>query len=261
MAQRPRAPENRPRHRKQESGGRHRPAALAALSSLFEYLCEKNAVSHNPVKGVKRPRAESGEGKTPAIGDHQARELLTTPGEKTIKEKRDRAILSTLLFHALRREELCKLKVKDLTHVRRGVPHLNVSGKGEKTRYLPLHSGHQRTDPRLPGGCRPRRGRERHTVPADPEQPHRPARQGAHTRRGLQAGAGVFSGARFRDRRPRAARDGRHQCARSSGRHRQAKVQEWLGHANIATTRIYDHRKMRRRIVPHSRLITNCLRD
>src|SRR5271170_5478581 len=39
---------------------RHR---LAALSSLFEYLCEKNAVTHNPVKGVKRPRAESGEGK------------------------------------------------------------------------------------------------------------------------------------------------------------------------------------------------------
>jgi hypothetical protein len=44
---------------------------LAALSSLFEYLCEKNAVTHNPVKGVKRPRSESGEGKTPALGDHQ----------------------------------------------------------------------------------------------------------------------------------------------------------------------------------------------
>jgi integrase len=43
---------------------RHR---LAALSSLFEYLCEKNAVSHNPVKGVKRPKVESGEGKTPAL--------------------------------------------------------------------------------------------------------------------------------------------------------------------------------------------------
>jgi integrase/recombinase XerD len=99
---------------------RHR---LAALSSLFEYLCDKNAVTHNPVKGVKRPNAESGEGKTPAIGDHQARELLTAPGDETIKAKRDRAILSNLLYHALRREELCKLKVRDFRHARRGVLH------------------------------------------------------------------------------------------------------------------------------------------
>jgi integrase/recombinase XerD len=117
---------------------RHR---LAALSSLFEYLCGKNAVSHNPVKGVKRPRAESGEGKTPALGDHQARQLLTAPETETVKAKRDRAILSTLLFHALRREELTKLRVKDFNQARRGVPHLKVSGKGEKTRYLPLHPG------------------------------------------------------------------------------------------------------------------------
>ncbi len=48
---------------------------LAALSSLFEYLCERNAVTHNPVKGVKRPQVETYEGKTPAIGDNQARAL------------------------------------------------------------------------------------------------------------------------------------------------------------------------------------------
>ena len=127
--------------RKRELGGatiRHR---LAALASLFEYLCEKNAVTHNPVKGVERPKTESGEGKTPAIGDHQARKLLDAPEDDTIKSKRDRAILSTLLFHALRREELCKLKVKDFRHARKGVPHLKVSGKGGKTRYLPLHPG------------------------------------------------------------------------------------------------------------------------
>src|SRR5689334_17412073 len=68
-----------------------------------------------------------------------ARELLAAPGGETVNEKRDRAIRSTLLYHALRREELCKLKVKDFRHARRGVPHLRVSGKGEKTRYLPLH--------------------------------------------------------------------------------------------------------------------------
>jgi site-specific recombinase XerD len=91
---------------------------LAALSSLFEYLCDKNAVTHNPVKGVKRPRAESDEGKTPALGDHQARKLLAAPDADTLKSKRDRAILSTLLFHALRREELCKLKIKDFRNTR-----------------------------------------------------------------------------------------------------------------------------------------------
>jgi hypothetical protein len=37
---------------------------FASLASLFEYLCERNAVTHNPVKGVERPKTESGEGKT-----------------------------------------------------------------------------------------------------------------------------------------------------------------------------------------------------
>jgi integrase/recombinase XerD len=36
---------------------RHR---LASLASLFEYLCEKNAVTHNPVKGIERPRTPRG---------------------------------------------------------------------------------------------------------------------------------------------------------------------------------------------------------
>ena len=29
---------------------------LSAISSLFDYLCEHNAVPHNPVDGVKRPK-------------------------------------------------------------------------------------------------------------------------------------------------------------------------------------------------------------
>jgi site-specific recombinase XerC len=47
---------------------RHR---LVSLASLFQYLCGRNAVTHNPVKGVQRPTAETAEGKTPALGDHQ----------------------------------------------------------------------------------------------------------------------------------------------------------------------------------------------
>ena len=219
---------------------RHR---LAALSSLFEYLCDKNAVTHNPVKGVKRPRSESGEGKTPAIGDHQARDLLAAPAEDTIKDKRDRAILSTLLFHALRREELCKLKVRDFRHARRGVLHLNVSGKGEKTRYLPLHpgtnaliydyleaAGHGEDE----NGALFRPIRNNRTGRLDkaltPDGVYKLVRQ-------YSAQLGFLIGAHAL----------RATAATNALDHQAdiAKVQEWLGHANIATTRIYDHRKTR----------------
>jgi integrase/recombinase XerD len=42
---------------------------LAALSSLYAYLCERHAVWHNPVLGVKRPRSMNRDGVTPALGD------------------------------------------------------------------------------------------------------------------------------------------------------------------------------------------------
>lgn len=113
---------------------------LAALSSLFEYLCEANAVVSNPVKGVKRPKMGSAEGKTPAIGDHQARALFKASDAGTLRGQRDRAILSTLLYHGLRRAELCALTV-GCVQQRRGVAHLRVHGKGGKIRYVPLHPG------------------------------------------------------------------------------------------------------------------------
>jgi integrase/recombinase XerD len=228
---------------RRELGGatlRHR---LAALSSLFEYLCERNAVSHNPVKGVKRPKVESGEGKTPALGDHQARDLLTAPGEESIKEKRDRAILSTLLYHALRREELCKLKVKDFRNMRRGVPHLVVSSKGEKTRYLPLHPGtnaliHDYLEAAGHSGdetgplFRPIRNNRTGRVDKalDPDMIYKLV-QKYSAELGFEIGAHAL----------------RATAATNALDHQAdiAKVQEWLGHANISTTRIYDHRKTR----------------
>ena len=107
---------------------------LAALSSLYAYLCEHHAVPHNPVLGVTRPRSMNREGKTPALGDHQARSFWR-PRRRTLKGKRDRAILATLLYHAIRREELCKLKVGDVQQ-RQGVPYLRIEGKGDKIRYI-----------------------------------------------------------------------------------------------------------------------------
>jgi site-specific recombinase XerD len=213
---------------------------LAALSSLYEYLCEKNAVSFNPVKGAKRPKNDSNEGKTPALGDHKARALLDAPNPATLKGKRDRALLAVLLYHGLRREELCLLKVRDI-HDRRGVLHLRVHGKGGKLRYVPLH-------------------------PASAERLHTYLEAAGH---GAVPDAPLFQPMR----RTGAAitADGVYKCVLAWAAHAKisvdgfgvhslrataatnaldheadiAKVQEWLGHANIATTRLYDRRKSR----------------
>ena len=61
---------------------------LTAVSSLFAYLCEQNAVLHNPVDGVKRPKSQRREGTTPALSDEQARALLSAPqGEAALPKK------------------------------------------------------------------------------------------------------------------------------------------------------------------------------
>jgi len=220
---------------------------LAALSSLFEYLCESNAVTHNPVKGVKRPPVESWQGKTPALGDPQARSLLEAPDAKTLKGKRDRAILSALLYHGIRREELAKLKVKDYNQMRRGVPHLRIKGKGGKMRFIPTHpgtltlieeylevAGHG-PNPDAPLFRPVKNNVHGHTMtPLTPDSIYFEVvlkylrklgifgeNMGPHVMRATAATNALDNGADI------------------------AKVQEWLGHANIATTRIYDHRKTR----------------
>jgi len=116
---------------------------LSALSSLFDYLCERNAVTGNPVDGVKRPMANGNEGSTPALGDSQARKLLEAPPADTLKGARDRAILATLLYRGIRREELCGLRVKVLQS-RQGVTHFRIKGKRDKIRFVPVNAAAQR---------------------------------------------------------------------------------------------------------------------
>ena len=219
---------------------------LSALSSLFEHLCECNAVLHNPVDGVSRPKVESYEGKTPALGDHQARELLNAPDRETLKGKRDAAILSTLLYHGLRREELCSLKVRDVTQ-RRGVLHLRVHGKGDKLRYIPLHPGTAESITEYV---------EAAGHGADPASPlFRTIRNNitmkkdaAMTTDGVykvvmwyarKIGIGTIEGLGVHSLRATAATNALEHEADIS------KVQDWLGHSNISTTRMYDRRKHR----------------
>lgn len=220
---------------------------LSALSSLFQYLCESNAVTHNPVKGVSRPNEGSNEGKTPALGDAQARRLLAAPDPETLKGKRDQAILSVLFFHAVRREEVANLKLKDM-HQRQGVLHFRIKGKRDKLRYLPVNpnsqrliteylkaSGHQ--DDKSGPLFRPLRNNVTHTLRKHlhPDSLYRLVRKYAQEAR-LE---GEVEGRWVHLARATAITNALENDADI------AKVQEWAGHANIATTRLYDRRKLR----------------
>ncbi len=218
---------------------------LSAVSDLFEYLCESNAVTHNPVRGVARPKDGANEGKTPALSDAQAKALGDAPPENTLKGRRDRAILSVLLYHALRRAELCTLRVKDFS-LRRGVKNFTVHGKGGKIRYVPVHPKAVRLI------------EEYLLVAGHAEEGDGPLFR-VITNRSSQKALGISPGSIYRDVVARYARElgilsegvGPHSlratAATNALEHGSdiARVQEWLGHSSISTTRLYDKRHMR----------------
>jgi site-specific recombinase XerD len=221
---------------------------LAALSSLYAYLCDRNAVLHNPVLGVKRPRSMNRGGVTPALGDHQARMLLEAPSEKTLKGKRDRAILATFLYHGIRRDELCKLKVWDI-HQRQGVSYFRIGGKGDKVRYveaspaalrlIALYLEAAKHGEDLDGPLfRPVKNNTTKTLakPLHPTSVYQDVVMHYARQTGL---AETVHGICVHAMRTTAATNALDHNSDI------AKVQEWLGHSDISTTRVYDKRQSR----------------
>ena len=218
---------------------------LSALSSLFSYLADKNAVEINPVSGVKRPSVESNIGKTNPLSDDQAKQLLAAPGTDSIKGIRDRAILAAHLYQGIRRDELARLDVKSRVE-RRGVKHMAVLGKGNKIRYIPEHpavteaieeylavAGH---------------GEDLAAPLFQPVKNNTTGQLEKHLTgdgiykivKSYAAAAGISPDAVH----PHAFRT----TAATNAIENDAPlnwVQEYLGHANVSTTRLYDHSKSR----------------
>jgi site-specific recombinase XerD len=218
---------------------------LSALSDLYDYLCEKNAVADNPVHGVERPKEGANQGKTPAISDTQASALLEAPPRSTLKGKRDRAILAVFLFHAVRRAELCDLRVKDYGD-REGIKHLTIHGKGGKIRFIPAHPSAARSIEAYLEAAG-------HRGEADSPLFRSAAANAKNTEKRLNPGS-VYRNVvmHYCERLGIAAEGlGPHALRATSATNALqngsdiAEVQEWLGHSSISTTRLYDKRKMR----------------
>ena len=200
---------------------------LSSVRGLFAYLLRRGALPGNPALGVQAPKVQR---RLPgALDADQAAQLFTAKPDTDLA-KRDRAMLELLYGSGLRLSELVAI---DLADVDLAGGFVTVTGKGRKTRIVPL------------GG---------------------PAKAAIEawlaTRPGLSGAAPLFTGrgdARISPRsvqlrvkklaQQAAANDGvhphmlRHSFAshllESSGDLRA--VQELLGHANIGTTQIYTH--------------------
>jgi integrase/recombinase XerD len=137
--------------------------------------------------------------------------------------------------------------VRDLQS-RQGVPHLRVLGKGSKVRYVPAHPlSLERIHDYLQAAA--------HGEDADGPlfRPLKNPTGRGHTERPLTHGA-IYHQV-LRKHAKAAGIDGKsfgphalRATAATNALDRGAdlgKVQEWLGHANVSTTRLYDRRRSR----------------
>lgn len=187
---------------------------LACLRSYFTYLAKRGVRSDNPLIAIRMPKVDHLRTINYLTVD-KVREVMDS-FDDTKKDVRDRALVSVFL-HGLRLAEVVSLNVEDY---REG--NLWVTGKGDKTRIVPLsptgqdyleaYIGRRRTGPLFISIYRHGDRIERRVI-----QNIIKARTGTH---------------------PHALR---HTCGtimmRATGN--LAAVQEVLGHANPATTRIY----------------------
>jgi len=72
---------------------------LSALSSLFDYLCERSAVTGNPVDGVKRPMA-NGTGLSAEVRGLCVHSLRATAATNALSHDFDIAKVQEWLGHA-----------------------------------------------------------------------------------------------------------------------------------------------------------------
>ena len=220
---------------------------ISAVSSLFKYYCERAALKDNPCTNIMRPKVESNLGKTDEISRDEARLLLEAPltyRGNTLRGLRDSAIVAVFLYHGLRRAEVKDLKVKSV-HNKQGVPYLLVKGKGSKTRDLPFHpvalqkiyayleADHRMDDLDSPVFCPLKK-----LFDSDGLLKH-------------MSGNAIYDivmyyakviGLKTENFHPHALRATWATNALRNGAD-LGKVQDYLGHASVQTTRIYDKRK------------------
>ena len=111
---------------------------LAAIRMLFDWFVVGGVTSYNPASSVKGPKHSPKRGKTPVLTPADTRRLFDSIELVTIKDYRDRAILGVLFYAWVRVSAVCKLDVRDYSHVGRNT-FLRFQEKGGKEQLVPAH--------------------------------------------------------------------------------------------------------------------------
>jgi len=110
---------------------------LSSLSSLFAELQNAHLMEHNPVKGVKRPKAVSLRPKT-GLSDSEINKLTSFYNGKSIQSLQNKTILTFLSYTGCRVNEMRNVRVSDISF-EQDLPVVKIQGKGAKFRKIPLN--------------------------------------------------------------------------------------------------------------------------
>ncbi len=209
-------------------GARSLQRQLSAIRSFFDYLIREQRVGDNPAQGISAPKAPK---KLPRTLDvDQLQQLLDRPAETPL-ECRDLAMLELFYSSGLRLAELVSLDLSDIDF---RDASLRVTGKGRKSRQLPIGRKAIQALDRWLDQRDQLAGYDQLALFVS-KQGRRLSERSVQLRLkkwGLEAGQGQLHPHRLR-----------HSFAshmlESSGDLRA--VQELLGHADISTTQIYTH--------------------
>ncbi len=210
--------------------------SLVAVRSLHRFLAEEGHVDSDPTKAVSVPRVPQGLPK--ALREDEVSSLIAAVSGTDAISRRDRAILEVLYGTGLRISELVGLSLSNLD-IEGGL--LRAIGKGDKERVVPLIG---LANEAMAGWLSPM-GRDelipkRWARRGDAEAVFLNSRGGRLSRQGAWGivrhyGDKVGLGDRLT---PHVLR---HSCATHMLDHGAdiRVVQEFLGHASIATTQVY----------------------
>jgi integrase/recombinase XerD len=117
---------------------------MSAIRGFFDVLVLRHICMLNPALSVRTERYSVSEGKTPEITPQQARRLLESIDTASPSGIRDKAIIATLIFTAVRAGAVASLRTQDL--VDEGNQYsLRFREKGGKHRSIPIRHDLQTT--------------------------------------------------------------------------------------------------------------------